>query len=168
MTQVSIVAALSVPGRVIGKDGALPWHLPQDLKRFRDLTVGKPVIMGRRTWESVGVPLPKRRNIVVTSREGYVAKGAEVVRSIQEGLQLCEHSDEAMILGGESIYREALDVAHRLYLTYVEADVQGDAHFPNFDETQWHEVHRENFPADERNAYPMTFVDYQRRTDTSP
>jgi dihydrofolate reductase len=158
---VSILVAVAENG-VIGVQGRLPWHLPLDLKRFKHLTVGHPMIMGRKTWESIGKPLPGRTSIVVTRNPGYVAAGAFVATSLEAALAACARDSEAFVIGGEAVYADALPRAHRLYLTRVHAEVEGDAYFPNVDWEEWMLVGEERYEADPRHAFAFTFLDYQR------
>ena len=159
--RVALVAAVARNG-VIGRDGELPWRLPADLRYFKALTLGKPVVMGRKTWESIGRPLPERRNIVLTRQPGYTADGAELLPSPQAALSLLRAEAEVMIIGGEAIYRAFLDRAARIYLTEVDADVDGDARFPAFDSHEWIETHREEHAPDERNEYAYSFIRLDR------
>jgi dihydrofolate reductase len=140
--RLSLIVALARNG-VIGKDNRLPWHIPEDLKRFRALTMGHHIIMGRRTWESIGRPLPGRTSVVVSRRPDYSAPGALVVHSLAEALAACAGDDEAFVIGGAQIYREALPLAERIYLTRIDADYAGDAFFPSISQEQWREVSRE-------------------------
>lgn len=162
MSIISLVTAMANNG-VIGRDNRLPWHLPADLQHFKSLTMGKPILMGRNTWESLPGLLPGRRHIVVTRNEAYVAPGAEVVHSVEEALAAVEGEPEIMIVGGSHFYAEMLPRAHRLYLTLVDAEVEGDAQFPEIDWQEWQEVARENHSADEKNAYDYAFVNLVRR-----
>lgn len=148
---------------VIGRDGGLPWHLPEDLKRFRAITMGSPIIMGRRTWESIGRPLPGRRNIVVTTTAGYEAPGCEIAGSLEAALALAAEAATAFVIGGVALYRAALPHTRRIYLTEVHAKVVGDTVFPAFDRAAFHEVAREDRPADERHVHPYSFVILERR-----
>ncbi len=156
--------------RVIGRDNKLPWYLPGDLKYFKQATMGKPIIMGRKTFDSIGKPLPGRLNIVVTRDLDYQQEGAKVVHSLDEAIDLAESqamidgSDEAMIIGGEQIYSQALPLAKRLYVTQVHAEVEGDAYFPEFKQSGWEEIGREDFSAEGPNPYDYSFVVYQRVT----
>jgi len=159
--RVCLVAAVAANG-VIGREGALPWHLPEDLKYFKRLTLGKPVIMGRKTWESIGRPLPGRHNVVITRQSGYAADGAIVVDSPDAALRLLESEPEVMVIGGGGIYRAFLERADCLYLTEVDVDVDGDARFPEFDRSEWREVSREAHAADERHAYDYAFIRLDR------
>ena len=158
-----MVAALS-RNRVIGRDGSLPWRLPDDLKHFVRVTLGKTVLMGRRTFESIGAqPLAKRHNIVLTRDRSYQAEGATVVHSLEAALEAAAHADELVILGGEKIYEAFLPRAERLYLTFVDAELPGDTYFPEVDFSEWVEVDRLDHPADERHCYPFHIVELERR-----
>ena len=139
--KLSLIVAMSNNG-VIGIDNTLPWHLPEDLKYFKQVTMGKPIIMGRKTYDSIGRPLPGRLNIVITRDDRWTAEGVSVVHSLEQALALAaqQPGDEAMVIGGEQIYRLALPMAQRLYLTRVDADIDGDAFFPSIDERQWVQV----------------------------
>ncbi len=159
--RVCLVAAVAANG-VIGRNGALPWHLPEDLKYFKRLTFGKPVVMGRKTWESIGRPLPGRHNVVVTGQSGYTADGATVVQSPDAALSLLESEPEVMVIGGGGIYRAFLERAERLYLTEVDVEIDGDARFPEFDRSEWREVSREAYGADERHAHDYAFIRLDR------
>jgi dihydrofolate reductase len=128
---------------VIGKDGRLPWRVAEDLKRFKALTMGHPIVMGRKTWESIGRPLPGRICVVVTRRRDYAAPGAVVAHSLDEALERCAPHAEVFVIGGAEIYREALPIAQRIYLTEILADYEGDAFFPPLDRSQWRELSRE-------------------------
>ena len=160
--RVALIAALA-DNRVIGRDNQLPWRVPADLKHFKALTMGKPIIMGRKTWESIGRPLPGRDNIVVTRAADYRAEGCQVVHSVAEALQAAADADEAMIIGGANLYEQTLDVADRLYLTQIRAEVEGDARFPVIDRQAWREIECESHPADERNEFAYDFVVLERR-----
>lgn len=146
--------------RVIGRAGGLPWHLPADLKAFKTATLGKPVIMGRRTWVSIGKPLPGRLNIVVSRNPDLLAEGATVCRSLDAALAaaVAGGTGQAMIIGGASLYEQALPLAHEMRLTLVDADIAGDTFFPAYKQLGWRETGREHRPADERNEYAMDFV----------
>lgn len=161
---VSIVVAVAENG-VIGKDNDLPWSkLPADLRWFRERTMGRTVIMGRRTWESIGCrALPGRRNIVVTRNPGYEAAGATVVSSFEAALSTSPFDEEVCVLGGSEIFRLALPVANRIYLTRVHATLDGDTRFPDFDTTEFDETTRIEHPADERNAHDLTFLILDRK-----
>jgi dihydrofolate reductase len=159
--RTSLIVAMA-EGGVIGHAGTLPWHLPADLARFRRLTLGHHLIVGRRTWESIGRPLPGRRMVVVSghARELKLPAGVTSAPTLADALWQAEASgdDEAFVGGGAALYREALSRADRLYLTRVHAAVTGDTLFPPFDATAWREVSREETPPDARNAFPTTFL----------
>ena len=159
--KISLIAAMADNG-VIGRNNRLPWRLSADLQRFKALTMGKPIVMGRKTWESIGRPLPGRTNIVVTRDVGYRAEGCVVVHSVDQALEVAAGSDEVMVIGGANLYQQLLDRADRLYLTQVRADVEGDAWFPEFDRAQWREVERESHSRDEKNEYDYAFVTLER------
>jgi len=159
---ISIIAAMT-DDRVIGINNSLPWKLPSDMKWFRQHTLGKPILMGRKTFESFGArPLPERTNIVVTRDQAYQAEGAIVVHSIDEALQAAGDAEEIMIIGGASFYQQMLPRARRMYLTRVHTKVTGDAWFPEFDQSQWRQVERIDCEADERNAYAHSFIILER------
>ncbi|MET0029525.1 MAG: dihydrofolate reductase [Candidatus Thiodiazotropha sp.] len=158
---ISLIAAMARNG-VIGRDNRLPWHLPADLQHFKALTLGKPMVMGRRTWESLPGLLPGRRHVVVSRNPDYRAEGADRVSTIDEAIRLLQESPEIMIVGGAQLYTAILPNADRLYLTRVEAEVTGDAKFPDIDWNQWQESARESRPADEKNPYDCTFLTYDR------
>jgi dihydrofolate reductase len=160
---VSLIVAMAQNG-VIGRANALPWErLPEDLKRFRAFTLGKPVLMGRKTFESIGRPLPGRANLVLTRDRAWSAAGGVVAHSVEEALAQAAESHELVVIGGAEIYRLVLPFARRIYLTHVHADVPGDTFFPDFDPTQWDDVECRMHPADEEHAYPVTFVTLERR-----
>ncbi|ULQ45479.1 dihydrofolate reductase [Flagellatimonas centrodinii] len=158
---ICLIAALG-RNRVIGRDGALPWQLPDDLRRFKQLTLGQPVVMGRRTWESLGRPLPGRENRVLTRNPGYTAPGAAVFDTLDNAL-LPPSEGKLWVIGGGDLYSQALPRAQSLYLTEVDAAPDGDAWFPNWDETVWTCVSRTHHPADDRHAVAFDFAEYQRR-----
>lgn len=150
--------------RVIGIDNSLPWKLPSDMKWFRQHTLGKPIIMGRKTFESFGGrTLPDRPNIIITRDSDYKVEGAIVTHSIDEALQAAGDVEEVMIIGGASFYEQMLPQADRMYLTLVHADVEGDAWFPDYDENEWQETERIDVKADEKNALDHTFVIQERK-----
>jgi len=159
---ISLIVAMAQNG-VIGRDNNLPWRLPADLKRFKEFTVGKPILMGRKTFESIGHPLPDRLNLVLTRDRAWWADGVTGVHSVEEALAKAAGSEELVAIGGAEIYRLVLPFARRIYLTHVHADVPGDTYFPEFDATQWADVDSSAQPADERHAYPVTFVTLERR-----
>lgn len=157
---LSLIAAVAENG-VIGNDNALPWHLPDDLKRFKAITMGHPVIMGRKTYESIGRPLPGRRNIVISRNPEYMADGCETATSLPAAIAACSGaSDEVFVIGGAQIYAEAMPQARRLYLTEIRRAFEGNARFPAVDSTQWREVSRERFQTPEGLKYD--FAIYNR------
>ena len=158
---VSLVAAMS-ENRVIGRQGGLPWRLPRDLAHFKKLTLDHTVIMGRKTFEEVRRPLANRRNVVITRHREFRPHGVTVVPSLEEALALGATEREVFVIGGGEIYRLALPRADRLYLTVVHAQVEGDTTFPEFDSAAWALEEEEHHPADEKNAFPMTFRTYSR------
>jgi dihydrofolate reductase len=159
---VSLIAAVAANG-VIGRDNDLPWHLPDDLKHFKELTTGHTVIVGRRTYESVGKPLPNRRWIVLTHRPDYAPPGVEVAPDLDAALALARGEAEVFVAGGGDVFRDALPRADRMYLTHIAADIPGDVVFPAFDAAAWTVVEEEFHPADPRHAYAFTFRRYDRR-----
>ena len=165
--KVSLIVA-QAQNRVIGRNNALPWYLPNDLKYFKKVTLGKPIIMGRKTYESIGRPLPGRPNIVISRQQDYAPEGISVVPNLEEAISLAESlveingGDEVMVIGGAQIYALALPQADRLYITQVHAEVEGDAHFPEFNLEQWQELGREDFSAQEPNPYDYSFIVYER------
>jgi dihydrofolate reductase len=161
MPRVSIIVATDERG-AIGLEGRLPWRLPEDLGRFKSLTLGKPVVMGRRTWDSIGKPLPGRLNIVVTRQAGLQLPGATVVGSLDQALATAGEVPEVCIIGGAEIYRLALPLADTLHLTRVHAVVAADTCFPELDLGQWQEVAREEHAADDRHAHAFAFIELRR------
>ena len=160
--RVSIIAALA-SNNVIGRDNQIPWRQSTDLKRLKALTMGHHLIMGRKTYESVGRPLPGRTTIVITRRSDYLPEGVTVAHSLEDALRLAESDSEVFIAGGAEIYKEALHRADRMYLTRVHADVDGDTFFPEFDDVaEWSLVDSEHFDADEKNEHPFSFLTYER------
>jgi dihydrofolate reductase len=161
VTRLSVVVAADERGG-IGHAGGLPWHLPADLKRFKAITMGKPIVMGRRTWDSIGRPLPGRRSIVVSRQAGLAIEGAEVVGSLEEALRVASDAPESCVIGGAELYRLALPMAGLVHLTRVHATVEADTFLPELDPSDWEEVSSERHPADERHAYPYSFVTLRR------
>ncbi|WP_439841437.1 type 3 dihydrofolate reductase [Aeromonas taiwanensis] len=161
--QISMIAAMA-HDRVIGLDNQMPWHMPADLAHFKRVTLGKPVLMGRKTFESIGRPLPGRRNLVISRNPAYQAEGVEVIDSVEAALALLgEGVDELMVIGGGHLYGQLLPRADRLYLTRIDLAVAGDTRFPAFDDEQWRLVGSEAHPADEKNPHPYRFETWQRR-----
>ncbi len=163
---VSQVVAMACNG-VIGRDNTMPWHLPDDLKRFKALTMGKPMLMGRKTFEAIGRPLPGRTSLVMTRDPRWQARGVIVVRSLDEAFQRIGAAPELCVIGGAEIFSLTLPMTQRLYLTRIHASIPGDTVFPTLDTSQWREIERTEHPADERHAHPMTFSTLERRS-TSP
>ncbi|NKB83561.1 dihydrofolate reductase family protein [Brucella grignonensis] len=165
---VSIIVAAAENG-VIGRDNDMPWKLSTDLKRFKALTLGKPVIMGRRTWESIGRPLPGRPNIVVTRDAAFTAEGVQVVGSLEDAIDLGRrlaaelNVDEVCIIGGGNIYAQGLPLADVVHLTRVLATIDGDTYFPDIDSEVWQAVSVENVPAGEKDSHPTCYIRYERR-----
>lgn len=159
--RISLVAAMA-SNRVIGINNRLPWHLPADFKHFKRVTMGKPILMGRKTFESIGHPLPGRTNIIITSNHAYRAAGCHVVNSIDDALAVTANSAEVMVIGGASFYQQTLPMAQRIYLTVIHHAFDGDAHFVTIDESEWFEVDRINHAADEKNRYPYSFITLER------
>jgi dihydrofolate reductase len=157
--RIYLVAAVAANG-IIGANGQLPWHLPEDLKHFKQLTLGHPVIMGRRTWESLGRALPGRENIVVTGRPGYEAPGAAVATSLEAALALCIGEPVAFVIGGTRLFETALPVANGLVMTEIHRDYQGDTWFPRYDRSRWREAQREAHTGADGTTFD--FVLYER------
>ncbi len=161
---ISLIAAMA-NNRVIGKDNQMPWHLPADLAHFKAVTLGKPIVMGRKTYESIGRPLPGRKNIILSSNPDYKVEGCECVGSIEEALALAEDVEEIMIIGGGYLYSQTLPQADKLYLTFIDLDVEGDTQFPEFEHLQLTDVKREKHHKDEKNPYDYEFVDFTLKQD---
>jgi len=164
---VSLIVAMAQNG-VIGRANALPWRLPDDVKRFKSFTLGKHVLMGRKTFESIGRALPGRANLVLTRDRSWLAHGVVAVHSLEEALAQVKADGELVAIGGAEVYRLVLPFARRIYLTHVHADVPGDTFFPDFDPTQWADVECSSQPADGEHAYPVTFVTLERRNTPAP
>lgn len=172
MTILSMIVA-TADNNIIGKDNDMPWHLPADLAYFKKVTLGKPIIMGRKTYESIGMALPGRRNIVITRDENYLPKGkgsegVDVVSSVEQALALVDGSNgneevaEIMVIGGGAIYKHCLPAANRLYITHIKAAIDGDTQFPDYDDGSWKQVSSELRVSDEKNAYDLDFCVYER------
>ena len=157
---ISLIVAVST-NNVIGADGDLPWRLSDDLKRFKAVTMGKPIVMGRKTYESIGRPLPGRQNIVITRQNNFTADGCDVVQSTAEAVEVAGGADEIMVIGGSQIYAAFLPTADRIYLTRVHTEVDGDAFFPPLDEAKWRESGSESYEADDSNDYACTVTTLQ-------
>ncbi|HIF52251.1 MAG TPA: type 3 dihydrofolate reductase [Thiotrichaceae bacterium] len=159
--QLSIIVAMD-RNRVIGRGDTLPWHISTDLKNFKKITMGNPIIMGRKTHESIGRPLPGRENIILTRDKNYTSEGCTVLHSMDEIFEHCKEVDEVMITGGSEIYKLSLEQATRLYLTEVHTEIEGDTFFPEFDRSEWREVSREDHSSDEKNEFDYSFVLLER------
>lgn len=159
--QLSIIVAMD-RNRVIGRGDTLPWHISSDLKNFKKITMGNPIIMGRKTHESIGRPLPGRENIILTRDKNYSSEGCTVLHSMDEIFEHCKDVDEVMITGGSEIYKLSLEKATRLYLTEVHTEIEGDTFFPEFDRNEWKELSREDHSSDEKNEFDYSFVLLER------
>jgi dihydrofolate reductase len=153
----SLVVAVAQNG-VIGRNNQLPWRLPEDLAYFKRVTMGHPIVMGRRTYESIGRPLPGRKNIVVTHQRDFQAPGCVVAHSLEEAWAAAEGADEVSVIGGTALFLDTLAIADRIHLTEVQANVEGDTFFPAFDRTVWRETEISRHPADARHTYPFRIV----------
>ena len=158
---LSLIAAMD-NNRLIGKDNDLPWHLPADLQHFKSVTMNKPILMGRKTYDSIGRPLPGRQNIVIT-RNDIKIEGVTVVNSIDEAISSAKDAEEVMVIGGSSIYELVLPEVQRMYLSFVEGEFEGDAWFPEFDENEWKIIDEKVQAADEKNAHACRFVTYTKK-----
>jgi dihydrofolate reductase len=158
---ITLIAAMA-HNRIIGKNNQMPWHLPADLAHFKKMTLGKPVIMGRKTYESIGRPLPGRKNIVVTRNPGFAAAGITSVSDLEKAITAAGDVAEVVIMGGGNIYQQMLEKADRLYLTYIDVCIAGDTQFPDYEHLTWKQTATEIHPADEKNNYSMTFVTLER------
>lgn len=159
---ITLIVAVADSG-VIGRDNTLPWHLPEDLKRFKRLTMGKPIVMGRKTFESIGKPLPDRQNIVVTRDAAWQRDGITVVHSVDDSLRAAGDAAEIMVIGGADLFRLFLPRAGRLHLTRVHADIAGDVRMPTIDERDWIRVESERHEIDDRHAHAYTFEIWEKR-----
>lgn len=158
---ISIIVAMD-ENRLIGSDNALPWHLPADLQRVKQLTTGHAIILGRKNFESIGRPLPNRKNIIISRDPGYDAPGCVVVNSIDAALDAAEGED-VFIFGGARIYEQMFDLAERMYLTLIHATFEGDTWFPDYDPAAWTEIERRDFTADEKNPYNYSFITLEKK-----
>lgn len=163
---LSLIAAMDRRG-VIGRENELPWRLPADMKWFRRHTLGKPVLMGRRTWESLDGALPKRVNLVLSRTPGFVANGATVVGSLEQAMAAVSDATEMMCIGGAKVFAAMLPRSGRLYLTHIDHDFSGDAYFPSFDDGEWQVMHEEHHAPDEKNAWPYGFRVLERIAGTA-
>jgi dihydrofolate reductase len=163
MLRINLIAAMA-KHRTIGKDNQMPWYLPADLKHFKSITLKHPVIMGRKTYQSIGKPLPGRRNIVVSRDTKLRLEGVEVVNDLEQAITLCNESSEVMVIGGANIYQQMLSRAARLYLTFIDLDVEGDTHFPDWQGLGFQQISSEKHQPDERNQYAYEFVTLDKKT----
>jgi dihydrofolate reductase len=159
--KLSLIAAMA-NNRVIGIENRLPWHLPADLQHFKKITMGKPILMGRKTYESIGRPLPGRENIVLTRDESFKPEGCTIYHSIEDALEATKSYEEVMVIGGDSFYQQLISEADRLYLTFIDQDIEGDAFFPEYSENGWKEVERETFMASDDVAFTYHFTVWER------
>jgi dihydrofolate reductase len=155
---INIIVATS-KNRVIGNNNSLIWRLPADLKRFKQITTDNTIVMGRKTYESIGKPLPNRRNIIITRDTNYLVDNCEIVNSLEEALMLC--NNDCFIIGGGEIYKQSIDIADKIYLTLVQEDFEGDTYFPEIGK-EWTKVIREDFEPDEKNAHKYSFINYEK------
>ena len=162
MTIQSLIVAMDQNG-LIGRESDLPWRLSADLQYFKQITMGKPIIMGRKTHESIGRPLPGRQNIVITRDEDFIAEGCTIVSSIPKSLQAAGEVEEVMFMGGASLYEQVLPEVDRLYLTQVHAELTGDTWFPEWDDKEWLEVSRVDYKADKKNEFDYSFIVLERK-----
>jgi dihydrofolate reductase len=158
---ITLIAARARNG-VIGRNNQMPWKIPGEQAYFKRMTMDSPIVMGRKTWESIGRPLPGRRNIVVTRDRGYTAAGVSVVRSLDDALSLAGDAEQIFIIGGAQLYAAAMPRAHRVLLTEIDADFDGDTFMPALDRTQWHETSRENHPPTSDRPFGYSFAVYER------
>ena len=161
MTTLSLIVAMD-DKRLIGNKNKLPWHLPADLAFFKRTTMGKPIVMGRKTFESIGKPLPGRRNIVITRDAAFSASGCEITNSVEAAMLLTRDDDEVMLIGGASLYQQTIARAMQLYITRIHYSFDGDTWFPEINLSEWKEVNREDFDADHNNQYAYSFIKYVR------
>ena len=168
MTILSMIVA-TADNNIIGRDNDMPWHLPADLAYFKKITLGKPIIMGRKTFESIGRPLPGRRNIVISRDVNYQAQGIDSVTSVAQALALVNGSDgsegvdEIMVIGGGAIYAHCLPKADRLYVTHIKATIDGDTQFPHYDDGSWQKISSDVRESDEKNAHQLDYCVYERK-----
>ena len=162
MSKLALIVAVA-RNNVIGSGNTIPWYCPADLQYFKRTTMGAPVLMGRKTWDSLKIqPLPGRQNIIVTRDSQYRIEGCDIVNSIEAGLQLTQNAPRVFVIGGEDIYKQVLNRADELYITYVDAEVQGDRYFPQMSLQDWELIREESYSADEKNPYDLNFKVYSR------
>ena len=162
--QISIVAALA-DDYLIGSNNKVPWQIPADLQHFKKLTYGKPIIMGRKTYASIGKPLPGRKNIVISRNKEFECAGCEVYDSLPKALAAAKDCAEVMVIGGTEIFKQALPLADKMYLTLVHDTFTGDTYFPKWNPDKWQEIERKDFAADEKNTYPYSFIILERKSE---
>lgn len=161
-TKISLIVAVAKNG-IIGTGGTMPWHITEDFAHFKEVTLGHSVLMGRKTYESIGRPLPRRRNIVITRNSELAIEGCEMAASLDAAIAMCEGEEEVFVIGGGEIYRQAMPLADRLYITHVAVEVDGDTRFPEIAAAEWREVSRQEFARGKAFEHPFAFVDYERR-----
>ena|SRR3989338_6130186 len=159
---ISLIVAIG-KNNVIGNKNSLPWSLPADMKHFKELTSGKPIVMGRKTFESIGKPLPNRKNIIITRDRDYKAEGCIVVHSLNESLKAAKGNQEVMVIGGSQVYKEFLPKVDKMYLTLIDADFDGDVYFPKYDIKEWEEESYEEHVRDNENPYDYKFIALRRK-----
>ena len=161
---ISLVVAAAT-NNAIGKEGQMPWHLPNDMKHFKNVTWGMPVVMGRKTFESLGKALPGRKNIVITRQEGWAADNTVVVKSLEDALFVAGQTDalEVMVIGGGEIYKQSLEIADKIYMPRVHATLDGDTFFPEIDETKWQLIRNQDFEINEKHKYAYSFQTWQKK-----
>ncbi len=164
---ISLICATSANG-VIGANNRLPWKLPADLKRFKEMTLSHPVVMGRKTYESIGRALPGRKNVVITRQKNFQAKDCLIAGSLSEGLQLCSEAPEIFVIGGASIYQQTLPMAHKIYLTQIHEEFEGDTLLFDLDKELWQETSRKDCQADADNPYPYSFLTFEKKNAENP
>ncbi|PHS30721.1 MAG: type 3 dihydrofolate reductase [Methylophaga sp.] len=160
--KLALIVATDQQG-LIGRNNDLPWQLSADLRYFRKVTMGKPIIMGRNTHESIGRVLPGRKNIIMTNDKKYTAQDCTIVHSMEEALTECKDAEEAMVMGGASLYQQFLPMADKLYLTLVDVSLEGDTWFPKWHSIEWRQISREDHLADAKNEHPYSFIVYERK-----
>jgi dihydrofolate reductase len=164
--KISLIVAMA-KNRVIGAEGRIPWHLPNELKLFKSLTMGHHIVMGRKTYESINRLLPGRTTVIVTRRPDYTVPGAIVAHSVKEALDACKADDECFVIGGAELFRETLPIADRIHLTVVDAEPAGDTFMPEFDTSAWQETSSQTFPADEKHAHSYRYAVYERKSKSA-
>jgi len=157
---ISIIAAMD-ENNLIGNAGKLPWYLPADLAHFKAITLGKPIVMGRKTYDSIGKPLPERHNIIITRQKDLKIEGVTVVHSLEDAMRAAGEVEELMIIGGANLYKQALPLTNRLYITLVHTKATGDTYFPEWNPDEWEEASREDHKPDDKNKYPYSFITYK-------